>query len=64
MKPVQIGKAKLVTLGTWLAEDPRRLTIIVTLITVLVAAVAVTTGLPHTAILVGPNSDGGGGGGG
>ncbi len=63
MKHVQAGKAKIVGFGTWLVEDPRRLTAIFMLITVLVAALTLATGLTHPGMLVGPNGTGGSGGG-
>ena len=63
MKHIRAGSYKLVALGSWLTEDPRRVTVIFTLLTVLAAAVALNAGFAHPAILVGPANDGGSGGG-
>ena len=63
MEPMQIGKNNLFRMGAWLAEDPRRLTFMLTLIITLVTVLAVTSGLAHTGILIGPNSEGTSGGG-
>jgi len=63
VKHIQAGSTKLIAFGAWLTEDPRRVTVIFTLITVLAAAVALTAGFAHPAILVGPAGEGGSGGG-
>jgi len=63
MKYLQTGKAKLVGLGIWVAQDPRRLTVILTLVIAFATVLALTTGLAPLGTLVGPASDGGSGGG-
>ena len=63
MKYAHAGKVKLVTLGNWFIEDPRRVTVIFTLVTTLAALVALAVGQTHLGVLVGPNSEGTSGGG-
>ena len=63
MKYIQAGKSKLVRMGAWLAEDPRRLTFMLTLIITMVTVLALTSGLAQMGTLVGPNSEGTSGGG-
>lgn len=63
MQFVHAGKTKLVVLGTWLIEDPRRVTVICTVVTTLVAVLALAIGQAHPGTLIGPNSEGTSGGG-
>lgn len=50
-------------MGTWLTVDPRRLTLILTLLITFATVAALGFGLTHLGTLVGPNGTGDSGGG-
>lgn len=66
MKRLQTYNARLITLGSWFAEDPWRLTVVVAAITVLISVLAHMSGhsgvVPVQGIQLGPNPGGGSGG--
>jgi hypothetical protein len=62
MTYAHIGRAKLYELGAWLAEDPRRLTIIVTAASLLATVLFIAATSTHAPLFFAGNSDGGGGG--
>lgn len=62
MKTQQGFTAKLNAAALWCAQNPRHVTVIVTMMTLLVTAVALAAGLNGHGIQVAPGGGGGSGG--